>query len=419
MRTYAEYFGEEATNYSWVLTELEHLYSEQKVTGATVRKWTEDRMTTISRQLPDMASVKEQPWHEWNSEHKVKSQFPKRLDPIDITFPDLELYHPVESYTEIEQFLHSGRAILGSIPELTSAPTLHFESEEKNVFYQDTEGRELEKKHCRHTLSVLVHRKTERANVKISCRNLSKINWHHLYDSLQRELYIENSNNNKNAVTSSIILSENGTKEFIKALGNLFIADTIDRSVPALWKMKGKRIASTVFTLKDQAHLPQSIASSPFDDEGVLSQDITILAKGTFQHALHSITSASKHHQISNGRAYRKSFDLAPKIQYTNLLVEPGTRSTENLLKEMKTGFLINRSFDGQIIAGRLMFKADGWKIHEGQRVERISRVRIEAPLFQMLRSIVAVAKDGYGDLSTFHNILSPSIWIKSLLVIY
>ncbi|MEC0128437.1 hypothetical protein [Paenibacillus pabuli] len=64
-----------------------------------------------------------------------------------------------------------------------------------------------------------------------------------------------------------------------------------------------------------------------------------------------------------------------------------------------------------------LVFGAEGWRIHNNTLVERLTQVQIEAPLFQMLRSIDP-ATDGYSN-TLGRGFISPSLYVENVSVIY
>lgn len=418
MREYADYYGSERLIRSWIKTEIDHLYSERKICGASVRKWHEDQFAFIIRQMSHYDRVKKENWSQWNSYDIVHNPFPKRLDKINWEVTELDLYHPIFESSKIDRFLQEGKHLISSMPETFSGPDFYFETKEEKVFYQDIEGRERETNFSYHTLSVLVQGLYNRANTTISCLCFEELNWEFVCQTLKSQLQYQPVKINRRIENSPVILTEEGTIEFIKALGNLFIADNIEKNIPTLWQKQGKRIASSIFTLRDRANIPRTPASRPFDDEGVICQDVTLLSQGVFEHALHSLATSSKYQLTSNGRAYRNGFDTLPKIQYTNLEVEAGVHTTVDLIKNMEEGFLITKSQGGNVQRGRLIFIGDGWRIHKGEKVEKVIQGRIEAPLFQLLRSIQEVGKDGFSKQINV-GVHSPSLWINSMSVTY
>lgn len=416
MRMYADYYGTELFQKSWIMTEIESLYSERKGCGGAFRKWNDGQFYSCIRPLSNYTEVKNQDWSQWSCDTGVAGIVPHRSDAKTINQPDLNIYQPISTIT-VEHILREGKEIIYSIPDLIVSPTLFFETEEKTVVYQDTEGRELEKREAQHTVSVLVQGKSNRASTTFSFRSMTDLDWQSLCGQLNSQLQTQADSPKRNVNHSSIILTEQGTEELLKALGNLFISDYIDKNIPVLWQKQGKRIASSALTLTDHAHIPELLRSSGFDDEGATCKDIAIIKNGVFNEALHSLSSSTKHQQMANGRAFRKDYQSTPKIQYTNLKVEEGSNSTEEFVSKNQSGFLLNRSYGGHIRGGKLIFGAEGWRIQNSSLVERLTQVRIVAPLFQMLRSIDP-ATDGYSNTSGI-GFISPSLYVENVSVIY
>ncbi|MEO2258730.1 TldD/PmbA family protein [Paenibacillus amylolyticus] len=416
MRRYADYYGTELCQKSWIMTEMESLYSERKGCGSSLRRWNDDQFYSCIRPLSNYTNVKNQNWSQWSCDTGVSGVVPHRSDPKNIYQPHLEIYQPVSTHT-VDHILREGKEMIFSIADLIVSPTLFFETEEKTAFYQDTEGREHEKRETQHTVSVLVQGKSNRASTTFSFRSMIDLDWQSLCGELNSQLQTQAERPKRSVNHSSIILTEQGTEELLKALGNLFISDYMDTNVPVLWQKQGKRIASPALTLTDCAHLPKLLRSSSFDDEGALCKDIALIKNGVFNEALHSLSSSTRHKQMANGRAFRKDYQTMPKIQYTNLKVEEGSHSTEELITRNPSGFLLNRSYGGHIRGGKLVFGAEGWRIHNNTLVERLTQVQIEAPLFQMLRSIDP-ATDGYSN-TLGRGFISPSLYVENVSVIY
>jgi len=416
MSKYADYYGTELFQKSWVMTEIESLYSERKGCGGALRRWREDRFYSCIRPLSNYTDVKNQDWIHWACDSGVAGSVPQRSDETNINQPCLNIHQPISNQV-IDHILLEGKEIIYSIPDLIVSPTLFLEAEEKAVFYQDTEGRELEKREAQHTVSILVQGKSRRASTTFSFRSIADLDWQLQCEQLNVQLQSRADGPSRSAEHSRIILTEQGTEELLKALGNLFISDYMDANVPVLWQKQGKRIASPTFTLTDCAHIPDLLRSSTFDDEGAICRDVEIIKKGVFNEALHSLSSSTKRKQTANGRAFRKNYQSTPKIQYTNLKVEEGTLSTEQMISKKLSDFVLNRSYGGHIRGGKLIFEAEGWRIHNNQLAERLSQVRIEAPLFQMLRSIDP-ATDGYHHTCS-KGFISPSLYVENVSVFY
>lgn len=168
----------------------------------------------------------------------------------------------------------------------------------------------------------------------------------------------------------------------------------------------GKKVLPDWFEISERPHLIGKLASSPFDSEGVRTQDREIIQQGILQTYLLTSYSARKLGMSSTGHAGG----------IHNWLVKPNLSGGLNaLLKKMGTGLLVT-DLMGQavnLVTGDYSRGASGFWVENGQIQYPVAEITIAGLLQDMLFNIVAVADD----VEHRSNIQTGSILLESLKI--
>lgn len=155
-----------------------------------------------------------------------------------------------------------------------------------------------------------------------------------------------------------------------------FLLDHLDKLVLPDW-----------FNISERPHLLRRLASTPFDSEGVRTQDREIVEDGVLQTYLVTSYSGKKLGMPSTGHAGG----------IHNWLVKPNlTGGLTALLRQMETGLLVTDVM-GQgvnIITGDYSRGASGFWVENGEIQYPVAEITIAGQLQDMLKNMVAVADD-------------------------
>ena len=125
-------------------------------------------------------------------------------------------------------------------------------------------------------------------------------------------------------------------------------------------------------TIVADATMPGGIGSFGFDDEGVPAQRVEIVREGQFVGYLSSRESAATLTLPSSGGAMRaESWAVPPLVRMTNVNLEPGTATLEELCRGIAHGYLLSTNKSWSIDDRRLNFQFTteiGWEITDGKR---------------------------------------------------
>ena len=149
----------------------------------------------------------------------------------------------------------------------------------------------------------------------------------------------------------------------------------------------GKQVLPDWFQISERPHLLKRLASTPFDSEGVRTQDLEIIQDGVLQTYLLTSYSGRKMGMKSTGHAGG----------IHNWLVKPNlTGGLTALLRQMGTGLLVTDVM-GQgvnIVTGDYSRGAAGFWVENGEIQYPVAEITIAGQLQDMLKNIVAVADD-------------------------
>lgn len=149
----------------------------------------------------------------------------------------------------------------------------------------------------------------------------------------------------------------------------------------------GKQVLPDWFQISERPHLLKRLASTPFDSEGVRTQDLEIIQDGVLQTYLLTSYSGRKMGMQSTGHAGG----------IHNWLVKPNlTGGLTALLRQMGTGLLVTDVM-GQgvnIVTGDYSRGAAGFWVENGEIQYPVAEITIAGQLKDMLKNVVVVADD-------------------------
>ena len=149
----------------------------------------------------------------------------------------------------------------------------------------------------------------------------------------------------------------------------------------------GKQVLPDWFQISERPHLLRRLASTPFDSEGVRTQNLEIIQDGVLQTYLLTSYSGRKMGMQSTGHAGG----------IHNWLVKPNlTGGLTALLRQMGTGLLVTDVMGKgvSIVTGDYSRGAAGFWVENGEIQYPVAEITIAGQLQDMLKNIVAVADD-------------------------
>ncbi len=196
------------------------------------------------------------------------------------------------------------------------------------------------------------------------------------------------------------------------------------------WTQKvEQKVASDMLTVTDDPLLENGYFSRGFDDEGCPSQNTLLIQEGELVQFLHNATSAEtlKTENTGNASRFYGGFDLVasivgsgyrtiPEIYASNLMIQPGTHTQEDLISEVEKGVLIE-SMDGfaQVGSGLVSARlARAFFIKNGEVQYPLKGGMVSGVAFDWFNRISGVGSD----VKQFRNEVVPSLRVDDVTVV-
>jgi len=231
-----------------------------------------------------------------------------------------------------------------------------------------------------------------------------------------------------------IISSDALAKLLIYILIQEVRADRVQKLQSPLVGKLNQEIASKILTVVDDGRIPKASGSRPFDDEGVPTTKTFIIERGKLKSFLHNTYTANKEENRSTGNALRQALlQVVPKYKMetsigpTNILIEPGTTSPDDMVKETKNG-IITKDFIGAHTSNPQSGAFSiapycAFKIEEGEVKYPIKEAMIGGNILTLLKNIEIVGNDVkqvlFYDAALIKDatLIAPTILVKNVSV--
>jgi PmbA protein len=148
----------------------------------------------------------------------------------------------------------------------------------------------------------------------------------------------------------------------------------------------GQQVASPLLNIYEDPHIKKGLASSPFDNEGVITTPRQLVKDGILQGYVLSSYSARKLGLKTTGNAGGNH----------NLIVQSGSLDFAGLLKEMGTGLLVTELLGHglNMVTGDYSRGAAGYWVENGVIVHPVEEITIASNMADMLKMIVGIGSD-------------------------
>jgi TldD protein len=198
-----------------------------------------------------------------------------------------------------------------------------------------------------------------------------------------------------------VVLDPELTGVFVhEVFGHLCEADAHPFS-PALRGMlaEGRKIASPIVSIVDDATHYELPGSCAFDDEGIPGGRKLLISAGRMKGRLHSLETAAAAGAGPTGNGRAGDFTHGPAARMTCTYMMPGENSLEDLLALMSDGLLLQGAVSGSTNMDTFRLSARrAWRISSGRPGRMVGPCTISGRIFDLMSSVEAVA----GDLALF-----------------
>ncbi|PZM07736.1 TldD/PmbA family protein [Rhizobium tubonense] len=172
----------------------------------------------------------------------------------------------------------------------------------------------------------------------------------------------------------------------------------------------GQQVLKSGLSITDDPLIVRGSASRPFDGEGVAGERLVMIEDGVLKHWFLSTSTGREIGMPTNGRGVRGGTTVTPGS--TNLALEPGDISPEDLIRDVGNGFYVTEVI-GQgvnMITGEYSRGATGFWIENGELTFAVSEVTIASNLKDMFMRVTPA-----NDIDRTFGTAAPTIAIEGM----
>ncbi|MDP8050815.1 metalloprotease PmbA [Pasteurella atlantica] len=327
--------------------------------------------------------------------------------------PDLDLYHQADINVEqaIEMAIQAEHSALNQDKRIVNSEGASFNSHSGVRMYGNTHGMLQGYLSSRYSLSTSViaayNDQLERDYAYTISREFNQLQSPQWVGEQSAMRAVKRLNPQKLSTREvPVIFANEVATGLISHLATAISGGTLYRKASFMQDKLGEQILPNWFEISEHPHLLRQLASSPFDSEGVRTQDREIIKAGILETYL--VTS------YSGRKLGLKSTGHAGGIH--NWIVKPNrTGGLETLLKEMGTGLLVTEMMGSAIngVTGEYSRGASGFWVENGEIQYPVAEITIAGRLQDMYQNLVAVSDD----VELRSNIQTGAILLESLKI--
>ncbi|MCW8349008.1 metalloprotease PmbA [Vibrio sp. ZSDZ65] len=348
---------------------------------------------------------------QYTSEDPFAGPAPKELMVSNI--PDLDLFHPDEPNPDVaaQRAIEAEKAALSYSDKIKQSDGASYDSHYGVKVYGNSHGLLAGYASSRHSISCSVIGQGKNGDME---RDYSYTLARHIDDLWSPERVgkeaasktIQRLDPQKIKTGKYPVLFANDVATGL--MGHLVMAisgGNLYRKSSFLLDKLGETILPEWFQVEEKPHVLRGLASSPFDSEGVFTQDLEIIKDGKLATYLLTSYAARKMNMTPTGHAGG----------IHNWYVKNTGQDFEAMLKTLGTGLLVTEVMGQGVntVTGDYSRGAAGFWVENGEIQYPVSEITVASNLETMFKNIVAVGSD----VETRSQIQTGSILIESMKV--
>jgi PmbA protein len=208
----------------------------------------------------------------------------------------------------------------------------------------------------------------------------------------------------------TVIFDPRVARGFVGTIAGAINGASVARKTSFLRDKMGQPVLKAGLNVTDDPLKVRGSSSRPFDGEGVSGERLTMIEDGVLKHWFLSSSAARELGLRTNGRGARGGTAVSPSS--TNLALEPGDISPEDLIRAVGTGLYITDMI-GQgvdMITGEYSRGASGFWIENGELTYPVSEVTIASNLKDMFMRVTPA-----DDIDRKFGVAAPTLAIEGM----
>jgi PmbA protein len=208
----------------------------------------------------------------------------------------------------------------------------------------------------------------------------------------------------------TVVFDPRVARGFVGHIAGAINGASVARKTSFLRDRMGQQVLKAGLNITDDPLIVRGSSSRPFDGEGVQGERMVMIEDGVLKHWFLSTSTARELGLVTNGRGVRGGTMVSPAS--TNLALEPGDQSPQDLIRGIGTGFYVTELI-GQgvnMITGEYSRGATGFWIENGELTYAVSEVTIASNLKDMFMRVTPA-----NDIDRKYGVASPTIAIEGM----
>jgi TldD protein len=194
-----------------------------------------------------------------------------------------------------------------------------------------------------------------------------------------------------------IILGPSGAGVFIhEAFGHLSEGDGLQNNPAFRAKLQmGTKLGRPLLNVSDDPTLEGRPGAFVVDDEGVRGVKTRLITEGVLTGRLHSRETAAEFDEPLSGNMRAVDARFTPLVRMSNIFIEPGVSSFEDMVSSIEDGYYLVGAKGGQTSGDQFTFGAQwGYRIENGRIGPMVRDINMSGELFSTLEAISMVGND-------------------------
>lgn len=208
----------------------------------------------------------------------------------------------------------------------------------------------------------------------------------------------------------TVVFDPRVARGFVGTIAGAINGASVARRTSFLRDKMGQQVLKSGLNITDDPLKVRGSSSRPFDGEGVLGQPLTMIEDGVLKHWFLSSSTARELGLKTNGRGVRGGPSVSPSS--TNLALEPGDVSPEELIRSIGTGLYVTDMIGSGVdmITGEYSRGASGYWIENGELTFPVSEITLASNLKDMFMRITVA-----NDIDRKYGVAAPTLAIEGM----
>ncbi|MBX5140718.1 TldD/PmbA family protein [Rhizobium lentis] len=208
----------------------------------------------------------------------------------------------------------------------------------------------------------------------------------------------------------TVVFDPRVARGFVGHIAGAINGAAVARKTSFLRDRMGQQVLKSGLSITDDPLIVRGPSSRPFDGEGVSGERLVMIEDGVLKHWFLSTSTARELGLQTNGRGVRGGTAVTPSS--TNLALEPGEISPEELIRSIGNGFYVTELIGHGVnmITGEYSRGATGFWIENGELTFPVSEVTIASNLKEMFMRLTPA-----NDVDRKFGVAAPTLAIEGM----